>query len=83
MKYEIKLDKKNEKIFYLYENWNKKLISIGNEDLMIMKDKYSYCIQNENSIFDYKGIRNAIWGRTGRDSSLKVDLKRFIVFEMK
>ena len=56
MKYYIKEDKKNEPVFYLYENWNEILFSFGNAEIIVSKRLYMLTEMNENPIFEYNNV---------------------------
>ena len=55
MKYELQSEMKNEKVFHLYDNWNKKLFAFGNEELLITKDLKCISNQKKHSFFNYQG----------------------------
>ena len=57
------------------------LFDIGLNDIDIRKQNYTSDIyQDENSSFDYKGIENALIGRTGWECFTP---KRILVIQMK
>ena len=53
MKYEVKSMKKDKEIFHLYDHLNKKLWSIGNNAIVVNKDKTIQFNKNINSFFDF------------------------------
>ena len=83
MKFKLKEDKKNEPIFHLCDSIIDPLFAFGNmseyEIWIGKKNIKSYCIQNENSNYDYRGNENALIGITG--ISNKFDIKRIIVIQ--
>ena len=78
MKFDIKKDNKNE-AFWLYKKYDNELFKFGNNDIVIYKkDLKSFC-KDYNSSFDYKGIKNALIGKTGN----AFYPKRILVIQMK
>ena len=67
IKFDCKQDMRNGEIFHLYDIWNKKLFSFGNEEFGIMKDKQIFCHEDENTVFNYgeadKYIISETWNK--------------------
>ena len=57
------------------------MFKIGDNDIIVYKqDKYKTSIfQDKKSSFDYKGIENALIGKTGKEL---FEMKRLIVIQM-
>ena len=71
--------KENYITFEIHSGRVSNLLYIGN-DINLYKD-YSECdiYQNDNSLFDYKGIKNALIGKTGKECFVP---KKILVIQM-
>ena len=88
----MKFDIKKEKwygAFYLFPDWNDVLFDCG-YDIRIKKENFkskSYCWQNENSRFDYRGVEKALVqnpydGKIDWENRPTFTPKRIIVIQM-
>ena len=79
-KFELK-EPDDLKIFQSYSDCLSGLFSLGNHDIIICKENCGSTIyQDDKSSFDYRGIDNALIGRSG---SYCFFAKRIIVLQMK
>ena len=80
--YQLHKVKQLNPTIFLFTQHDKQLIMFGNEDLCIMKKCYkSYCMQNEESYYNYEGNDKALSNHSGNESSERFELKRMVVVE--
>ena len=80
MKIKRKQKGRRDNAFYLYQNNFDRLFSMGNGEIIIYKGMFNSCCYQNDTVFNYKGMRNALIGRTGYKCFM---VKRITVLQMK
>ena len=84
MKYEIKQKMKHQPVFFLQNEGDETLFSLGQNDIIVgKKNESTICYQDEESQFDYHNNWKALVGKTGDEKRNEIAIKRVVVFQIK